>query len=70
MEFRLGSQKIENENEMTEEEFCKAIEQFFFIADERQSMISYRIALSHAAWDELDYVPINKLAHILFNFKI
>lgn len=66
MEFRLSTQDTLDKGFMNEYEFCKSMEQFFLVADEKHSMVSYRTSLAHAAWDNLDVVPINKLAHILF----
>ena len=66
MEFRLSSQLKEKENFMTEEEFCKTLETFFFVTDEKLSRVSYQTSLAHCAWDGYDSVPVNKLAHILF----
>ena len=49
---------------MTEVEFCKTMEQMFFVADEKHSQVAYHTSLAHAAWDNLDVVPISKLAQI------
>ena len=69
MEFRLSSQPMEYENYMNEEEFLKAIEQFFFISDSKQVLVSYRTSLAHSSWDGLEnVVPIALLAHILFYY--
>jgi hypothetical protein len=65
MEFRLSSLQVKQSNFMTDAEFCHAIEQFFFVADNKHSIVSYRTSLAHAAWDSYESVPINKLAHIL-----
>lgn len=64
MEFRLCS-LITNDYSMSEIEFCKAMEQFFFISDERQIRVSFRTALAHCYWDSnQNSVPVTKLAHI------
>lgn len=64
MEFRLCS-LLTNDYSMNETEFCQAMEQFFFISDERQVRISFRTALSHCYWDSNENtVPVTKLAHI------
>ena len=68
MEFRLSSLSTEVKGFMNENEFCKAIDTFFFVADAKNSSISYRTSLAHSSWDGFDSVPINKLAHILFVF--
>lgn len=65
MEFRLASKATNDSYLMTEVEFCEAIEEFFFINDERQMLVNYRTALAHSFWDAYDHaVPISKLAHI------
>lgn len=66
MEFRLQAH-LEGEGDdcMTEGEFFKAMEEFFFISDERQVRVSYRTALAHCFWDDnQNVVPVVKLAHI------
>jgi hypothetical protein len=65
MEFRLSSQNTEYESYMTEPEFFTAMDQFFFINDDRKTLVCYRVALAHSQWDGFeDVVPIVKLAHI------
>lgn len=65
MEFRLSSQPTMSDYYMTEAEFSEAMEQFFFISDERQISIAYQTALAHCYWDSyISAVPVNKLAHI------
>lgn len=64
MEFRLCS-LLTNDYSMNEIEFCQAMEQFFFISDEKQLRISFRTALAHCYWDSNENtVPVTKLAHI------
>lgn len=55
---------------MTEEEFVKAMEDFFFVSDEKYSIISYQTSLAHAAWDNLNVVPVYKLAQIAAYFSL
>lgn len=64
VEFRLSNMLVQEKDFMTEVEFCKAMEQMFFVADGKHSQVAYRTALEHAAWDNLDVVPISKLAQI------
>lgn len=64
VEFRLSNMLVQEKGYMTEVEFCKAMEQMFFVADEKHSQVAYGTALAHAAWDNLDVVPISKLAQI------
>lgn len=64
MEFRLASH-VTNDYSMTEGQFVKAMEEFFFVNDEKQIRKSYKTALAHCLWDEYqNTVPINKLSHI------
>jgi hypothetical protein len=65
MEFRLSSQNTEYESYMTESEFFAAMDQFFFINDDRKTLVCYKVAQAHSQWDGFeDVVPIVKLAHI------
>jgi hypothetical protein len=64
VEFRLST-KVTLSYAMNEAEFCNAMEEFFFINDEKQVKQSYLTALAHCFWDSYDeHVPLNKLAHI------
>lgn len=62
MEFRLSTRDTLDKDFMNEYEFCKSMEEFFLVADEKHSMISYRTSLAHAAWDNLEVVPVSKLS--------
>ena len=68
MEFRLNSQSTLDKDFMNELEFVRSMEEFFFVSDEKHSIVSYRTSLAHAAWDNLDVVPISKLAQIASYF--
>ena len=70
MEFRLASQHTAEKDFMNEGEFTKAMDQFFFVADEKHSIISYRTAQAHAVWDNYDVVPLTKLAQIAAYFSL
>lgn len=64
VEFRLST-KVAEKYTMSEDEFCKTMEEFFFINDERQVKISYMTSLAHCFWDSYDEeVPLTKLAQI------
>ncbi len=70
MEFRLAAQSTLEKDYMNELEFVRAIEDFFMVADEKHTIVSYRTSLAHAAWDNLDVVPISKLAQIASYFNL
>jgi hypothetical protein len=70
MEFRLAAQSTLEKDYMNELEFVRAMEEFFIVTDERHSVVSYRTSLAHAAWDNLDVVPISKLAQIASYFNL
>ena len=79
MHFRLSSQPNRHEHLMTEQEFCNAIEEFFYVYDERQTLNSYKTASAYASLDGYEnIVPTFKLAHsaayfcliqIIYNLK-
>jgi hypothetical protein len=66
VEFRLSTKVATADTyAMNEQEFCTAMEEFFFINDAKQVRVSYLTALAHCFWDSYDaLVPLNKLAHI------
>ena len=79
MHFRLSAQTTKHEHLMTEQEYCNAIEEFFYIYDERMTTYAYRTALAAANLDGYENItPTFKLAHptayfcliqIIYNLK-
>lgn len=64
MEFRLKEKQSEHEIFMSENEFCDVLNEFFFVADERQLQVAYKTSLSHAVWDGQQVASIRKLSNI------
>jgi hypothetical protein len=66
MQFKLSTQTTVNYYMMTESEFAKSMEEFFYIYDEKQTKVYYETALKYCmSFDGYTFcVPIDKLCYI------
>jgi hypothetical protein len=66
MQFKLSTHHTQNYYMMNEDEFLKAMDELFYIYDEKQTRIYYTGALKHCIlFEDLnDCVPIDRLSHI------
>lgn len=66
MQFKLSTQQTQNYYMMTEAEFARAMDEFFYIYDEKQTKVFYETSLRQSmAVDGYSFcVPIDKLCFI------